>query len=167
LVLTGAALAALATALPAASPAMAQAQPQPPAAGAPPAARPLPPSRIEGRLAFLRTELKITDAQSKDWETVAQLMRQQDKARRDRFEQMRARMPQPGAQPPAPPSAIDQLQRRQAAAERRAADLKQFVAAVQPLYASFSDEQKRTADQLLVRGGGPGRHGMRGHHGRF
>ena len=166
LMFAGAALLAVSAALPVASAALAQ--PQPPAAGTP-AARPLPPSRIEGRLAFLRTELKITDAQSKDWEGLAQLMRQQDKARRDRFEQMRAQRAQQAGATPAPrPNALEQLQRRQTMADQRAADLKQFVAAFQPLYASFSTDQKQTADQLFARGPGGGRGGMRGHHrGRF
>jgi hypothetical protein len=130
----------------------------------------MPPSRIEGRLAFLKTELKITDAQSKQWDAVADLMRQQDKARRDRFEQMRAQRAsvQPGTAPTRP-NALEELQRNQAMAEQRAADLKQFVVVFQPLYSSLSDEQKKTADQLFARGpgGGPGHGGMYRHHGRF
>src|SRR4051812_26213619 len=38
--------------------------------------RPERPSHIEGRLAFLKTELKITDAQSAQWNALAGLMRQ-------------------------------------------------------------------------------------------
>src|SRR5690349_21579704 len=65
------------------------------------APRPLPPSRIEGRLAFLKTELKITDAQTAQWNAFADVMRQQDKARRDRFEQMRQSRGPNAAQPTA------------------------------------------------------------------
>jgi LTXXQ motif family protein len=124
-----------------------------PAAQAP---RPLPPSRIEGRLAFLKTELKITDAQTAQWNAVAEVMRQQAKARRDRFEQMRQ-----SRDPNVRPSALDGLQRQQAMTEQRAQELKQLVVVFQPLYASLSDDQKKTADELF---GGRGRH--HGFHGR-
>jgi protein CpxP len=171
LTLVGAMALAAATMLPVATPALAQGQPPAAQVAPPPAARPLPPSRIEGRLAFLKTELKITDAQQKQWETLADTMRQLDKARRARFEQIRAQRPQPpapGAAPPARPSALDQLQRRQTMAEQRAQDLKQFVVAFQPLYASLSDDQKKTADELFGRGRGEhGRHAMHGPRGRF
>src|SRR5688500_18995500 len=53
------------------------------------APRPERPSRIEGRLAFLKTELKITDAQTRQWEALAAVMRQQDQTRRDQMRQMR------------------------------------------------------------------------------
>jgi hypothetical protein len=114
------------------------------------------PSRIEGRLAFLKTELEITDAQSAPWGAFADVLRLQDKARRERFEQMRAGSGQAA-------SAVERLERRERASEARAQELKQFVAAFRPLYAALSEEQKKTADDLFGREHGPGHHGMRRH----
>jgi protein CpxP len=127
---------------------------------------PLRPSRIEGRLAFLKTELKITDAQTAQWNAFADVVRQNDQLRRARFEQTRASRPQaaPG-QPATRPAttAIERLERQQQASEARADELKRYVAAFRPLYATMSDDQKKTADEL-VGGGGRGQHRR---HGRF
>ncbi|MBX6369041.1 MAG: Spy/CpxP family protein refolding chaperone [Rhodospirillales bacterium] len=100
------------------------------------------PSRIEGRLAFLKTELKITDAQSQQWNAFADVLRQQDKARRERFEQYRATK-KPDA------SALERLERRQKASEARAEEMKAFLAAFRPLYAALDEQQKKTADELF------------------
>jgi hypothetical protein len=127
-------------------------------AGSPPAARqdarPLPPSRIEGRLAFLKTELKITDAQTAQWNAVADAMRQNEKARRDRMEQMRADRDKPT-------NTLERLEARERAADARSQELKRFNAAFRPLYATLSDEQKKTADELFA---GRGHHRIHGRH---
>ncbi len=72
-----------------------------------------------------------------------------------------ARQSQDQAQTQTPPSAIDRLERRQQfladAAQRTGA----VVAAAKPLYASFSPEQKQTADELLGHEGHHFRHGWR------
>jgi len=47
---------------------------------------------IEGRLAFLKTELKITDAQTKVWNTFAETMREITKEAQVSREDMRSRM---------------------------------------------------------------------------
>ena|SRR5690242_11791131 len=110
-------------------------------------------SHIEGRLAFLKTELKITDAQMPQWNAFADVMRQSDKARHDRFEAMRGQRGQEK-------TALERFEQRESASEARVQELKQFVAAFRPLYQSFSDEQKKTADDLFARRHG---HGMRHH----
>jgi chromosome segregation ATPase len=110
-------------------------------------------SHIEGRLAFLKTELKITDAQMPQWNAFADVLRQSDKARRDRFEAMRGKRGQET-------TALERLEQRERASETRAQELKQYVGAFRPLYQSLSDEQKKTADELFAR---PHRHGMRHH----
>jgi LTXXQ motif family protein len=110
------------------------------------------PSRIEGRIAFLKAELKITDAQTAQWNAVADAMRKNDAAKRDLRRQMHGQRQQGAA------NAVDALARREQVAETRAEGARQFLAAFRPLYAGLSDEQKRTADELL------GRHGGRGHH---
>jgi periplasmic protein CpxP/Spy len=111
------------------------------------------PSRIEGRIAFLKTELKITDAQTAQWNEVADAMRKNDAVMRGLMRQAR------GAQPASAPNALDALTRREQVAQVRAEGAHNLATAFRPLYASFSDEQKRTADELL------GRHGRPGHHG--
>jgi hypothetical protein len=153
--LAGALLLGAAAIAPALAPAFAQGQPSGTAAGTTPAPRPLPPSHIEGRIAFLKTELKITDAQAPQWNAFADVLRQLDKARRDRWEQMHAA----GA---AQPNALERLQRRETMAEARAQQVKQYASAFRPLYVVLSDDQKKTADELLA---GRERHHFR--HGRF
>jgi hypothetical protein len=115
---------------------------------APGAERPLPSRHIEGRIAFLRTELKITDAQQTQWERVAAAMRA-NASQRDQLVQRRRAM---SAQPV---SAVDALDQRASAAAERATAEKNFADAFKPLYASLSDEQKKIADELFNR-----HHGM-------
>src|SRR5690242_11013570 len=50
----------------------------------------LPSEMIEPRLAFLKTALKITDAQAKQWSAFADVMRKQAKDRDARITAMRA-----------------------------------------------------------------------------
>jgi hypothetical protein len=153
---TSIALAAALLAATAATPLVASAQ----TAGAPTAGAAQPqqhrvrPSRIEGRIAFLKAELKITDAQTAQWNAVADAMRKNDATMRSMMRQAHdARQQQQGA-----PNALDALARREKFAEARTEGVKQFAAAFRPLYASLSDEQKRTADELLGRQGGPRHH---------
>lgn len=111
------------------------------------------PSRIEGRLAFLKTELKITDAQSQQWNAFADVLRQQDKARRERLEQYRATKKRDS-------TALERFERRQKASEARAEEMKTFLAAFRPLYEALDEQQKKTADELFSR---PHRHRMHRH----
>jgi periplasmic protein CpxP/Spy len=108
-------------------------------------------SHIEGRLAFLKTELKITDAQTAQWNAFADVLRQQDKTRRERFEQMRGARGQET-------TALARYEQRERSSEAQAQDVKQFVATFRPLYQALSDEQKKTADELFARPHGHGMH---------
>jgi hypothetical protein len=112
----------------------------------------LPSETIEARLAYLKTALKITDGQAKQWNAVADLLRKQAKDKDAIVTAMRA-------YEDANLSAIDRLERRQKMMAKGAADLSDLIAVAQPLYASFSDEQKRLADEFLAPrfdGRGPG-----------
>jgi hypothetical protein len=116
------------------------------------------PDRIEDRIAFLRAELKITDAQTPQWNAVADIMRRNAAERRDamrRVSETRSK----------PQSAVERLQQGQQLAQMRADEARQFVAAFAPLYESMSPDQKQAADQLFARGPGGGRH-HRAHHWR-
>jgi LTXXQ motif family protein len=112
------------------------------------------PSRIEGRIAFLRTELQITDAQAPLWDAVAAVLRENDRTRRDAFARVHAARDQQ-------PTALERLERRQKFAEQQAASTAKLRTALEPLYAAMTDEQKKNADQLL--GGSRGHHGRMGH----
>ena len=116
------------------------------------AARPRPPrerpSHIEGRIAYLKAELKITPAQEAQFDKVAQAMRLSDTERRQSFEQMRARRT---AQPQQRPNALQQLETSARLAAMRAQQADRFLAAFRPLYDGLSDTQKKAADELLTR----------------
>jgi hypothetical protein len=140
--------AGLALGLPAARDALAQANAQSPAPaehGHPGMHEHFVPGRhIEGRLAFLKTELKITDAQAPLWDKVAETMRAEVKERREAFEKMRADHDQPK-------TLIERLEMRERFGEARVKDTQLFLAALKPLYDSFSADQKKSADELFAR----------------
>jgi len=127
-------------------PATGTAQQPPPAP--PHREHPLPSRHIEGRIAFMRAELKITPTQQAQWDRVAEAMRANAKQMDQLFQQMRATRDQPQ-------SAIDQLDRRAHFTEARATAEKSFADAFKPLYVSLSDDQKKSADELF----GRSRHG--------
>jgi LTXXQ motif family protein len=105
------------------------------------------PSRhIEGRIAYLKAELKITDAQAPQFDRVAQAMRDNARAMEQAMSQHRANRDQPQ-------SAVDRLEARAQFAALRAQSDQRLAEAFKPLYASLSDEQKKTADEMLARHG--------------
>jgi Spy/CpxP family protein refolding chaperone len=134
------------------APATAQQQPAP----QPQHERPLPGRHVEGRIAYMWAELRITPAQQAQWDQVATAMRAQAAKMDEMARQMRGRRDQPS-------NAIDQLDRRAQMAEMHATNAKAFAAAFKPLYDSLSDDQKKSADELFGRRGhgGPGRGGWR------
>jgi LTXXQ motif family protein len=95
--------------------------------------------RTEGRIAFLKAELKITDAQLPLWNAVADAIRANAKSGMDMMEGMGM-----GGKLP------DRLAAREKMLSARLAALRAFKSAVDPLYAALSDEQKKTADELLM-----------------
>lgn len=99
-------------------------------------------AHIDGWLAFLKTELKITDAQSAQWNAFADALRANVKGMQD----MRASMMEKRDQPAALPDRLALLEKMLSAHLDAVHRLK---AAADPLYASFSDEQKETAEEVL------------------
>lgn len=128
-----------------------------------------PTERVEARLAYVRTALKITDAQQPQWNAYADSVRKEAAQREgrmaqwhDRFEQMRK--DRAAGKPVERPSALERLERAEKMHADAAARIGAHLAAVKPLYASLSAEQKKVADEVLVpQGGRPG--GFRRHHG--
>lgn len=148
---------------------LALAQPAPAQSGAPAAqvqradhARPAPGKFIEGRIAFLKTELKLTAQQTPLFDKLADEMRAGAKQMQERH----AERQQASATAPAPLSVLEKLERRSAAMKEMTAAQDRYLAAFRPFYQSLSTEQKQTADELFAKGpGGPGgQHRMHKHH---
>jgi protein CpxP len=116
--------------------------------------RPSPGRFIEGRLAFLRTELKLTEAQQPLFEKLADEMRASAKA----MEARHAVRHQKGKARAKPVSAVEKMERRNAMMKQASAAGDRFLEAFKPFYASLSDEQKKTADLLFARHGGGRQH---------
>jgi hypothetical protein len=117
---------------------------------------PLPGAMIEAHLAFLKTALKVTDAQTQAWNAVADVLRDQAK-RHDAEIAAHRKAHEDATQPPDLPTI---LQDRQHMAVEEADDLSKLLTALKPLYGLLSAEQKETADHLFP----PGHPGM-GHGG--
>lgn len=126
----------------------------------------LPSERVEPRLAYLKTALKITDAQSKQWNAFADVLRKQAKERDAKVEAMRAQFEADKDKPRPELTVIDRMERREKMMTDAAASLSDVLAATKPLYAVLSDDQKQTADELLAHRGGHDGFGF-GHHGSF
>jgi len=98
---------------------------------------------VEGRIAFLKTELKITDAQQPLWNAVGDAMRANAKDMAAMMPMMQSMMQPSGTLP-------EKLAGREKAMTAHLEALRKLKAAIDPLYAALSDEQKKTADQLMV-----------------
>ncbi len=99
--------------------------------------------RIEGQLAYFRTELRLTDAQMPQWNAFADAVR----AQADRLRQAYTQAMQSAEQPTSAPV---QLERRAALLRAQLEATQAMAAAAAPLYAALTDEQKRTADVLMA-----------------
>ncbi|HYM02050.1 MAG TPA: Spy/CpxP family protein refolding chaperone, partial [Stellaceae bacterium] len=97
---------------------------------------------IDGRLAYIKAELKINDAQEPLWKTYAAVERDNANAM---LGHCTAMMNRPGAASSLP-DRIDQHEQMMAA---HLEQLRSLSKALKPLYAAFDDGQKQTADQLL------------------
>jgi len=117
-----------------------------------------PSERVEARLAYIRTALKITDAQQAQWNAFAETLRNQARAADQRMQEFRAQREQGAAREK--PSAIARLEREQQRHAESATRINERLAVQRPLYAALSTEQKAIADEVLA----PRRHG--GHFGR-
>ncbi|MGQ0676708.1 MAG: Spy/CpxP family protein refolding chaperone [Rhodospirillales bacterium] len=132
--------------------------------------------RIDGRLAFLKAELKITSAQEPLWAAFEKTMRDNAGEMKTRVETMQAARKKAfeerkkaadeakaaGKEPPAivRPGAVERMERMQELAKVRMERQAKLLTAFKPLYAALGDEQKKIADELFARHG-QGRHGHR------
>ena len=113
---------------------------------------------MEARLAYIRTALKITDAQQAQWNAFAETLRNQARAADQRMQEFRAQREQGATHER--PNAIARLEREQQRHAESATRINERLAVQRPLYAALSTEQKAIADEVLA----PRRHG--GHFGR-
>lgn len=102
------------------------------------------PAHVEGRIAFLRTELGITDAQQPQWTAFADAMRRNASSMMDAMGKMM------GGGSPTSASAPDRLERRIAAMSAHVDAARAMLPPLQALYAVLTEAQRKTADELLV-----------------
>ena len=115
-------------------------------------------ARTDGRIAFLKAELKITPAQAPAFDAFAGVLRRN--ADEMTAEMKKAQERHASDTVKRRPTALEQLERRADAAKTQAAQSQRYLDAFKPLYTQLTDEQKKTADEILVRGH---RHGGAGH----
>lgn len=100
--------------------------------------------RIDGQLAFMKAELRITPAQEAQWNVFANVFREdkEKQARLCRTAQEQSRSIMSANLPESLKIRVDRL-------EEQIESLRALEAAVQPLYAILSKEQKKTADEIM------------------
>jgi len=124
---------------------------------------------IDGSLAFLKAELKITEAQEPQWQKVDAAIRsaaermqslRPDRGERGPRAERGERGPKaegaergPRAERPERPklNPVERLERMEQMASAAGESAREVRTALAPLYDSMSDEQKETADKLLRR----------------
>ena len=102
---------------------------------------PMMAKHIEGRLAFLKTELKITDAQLPLWNAFAQAMRDDSTVQA---------MPHPMMEMNKATTLPDKIAARETMLTARLEALRKLKAAADPLYAALTVDQKKTADDIML-----------------
>lgn len=98
--------------------------------------------RVEGQLAYFRAELRITDAQAQTWNAFADVVRAQAERLRQATQQAMTSTAEPGP-------ATQQMEHRIALLSKHLEAMRAILAATTPLYAALSEEQRRTADELM------------------
>lgn len=99
---------------------------------------------VEGRLAYLKAELGITDKEAEAWDGYARAVKSRATAMRDMHTAM-AKAMQTG-------SAVDRIRAHAEAMQSMADSMKALIPPTEALYGALSVEQKGKADLLL--GGG-------------
>lgn len=96
----------------------------------------------EGRIAFLKAELAVTDAQKAVWEAYAAALKKNlqgmQAMRQTMMKVMEAKTP------------TERLDAHVAAMDSRVASLKEVKPALAALFAALSDEQKKKANEILT-----------------
>ncbi len=104
-------------------------------------ARPI--EHLEGRLAFIRTELKITDAQTAQWNAFADTVRANARSMTEMHRSMMSGQAAPKTLP-------ERLAFQRNAMTAHLDALNKTTAALDKLYAALSADQKKAADAIIV-----------------
>jgi hypothetical protein len=99
-------------------------------------------SNVEGRVASLKTELKITETQEPQWSHFADALRATAKSMNGMFELMR----QYGGAATLP----SRLDRQEKLLSAHLSAVQTLKDALGPLYSALTDDQKKIADGLMV-----------------
>lgn len=111
--------------------------------------------RVEERINYLHSALKITADQEPQWKTFADVMRSNGATMADLYKQ---RM-----EGEAQRNALDDMKQYAQIAQTHADDMQKLVTAFEPLYNSFSPEQKKLADTTFRHGQHEVHKGAAGH----
>jgi hypothetical protein len=103
--------------------------------------------RIDGRLAFMKTELKIADAQAPAWDDFAKVVRQTSETHNQLMLSMMKSI-QDGSFFKKP--LTERLQFQQTMMESRVEDIKSIRESLDKLYAKLDDTQKKSADEIVL-----------------
>lgn len=96
---------------------------------------------VQQQIDTLHSQLQITDAQSKQWNAYAQVMRDNARKAAEAFQQRAQKMPTMNA---------DEVMKSYARlAQMHADDMQQLSSAWSDLYAALSPGQRKTADELF------------------
>jgi len=107
-------------------------------------------AHIDGRIAFIKAELGITDAQKPAWDEFEKAMRahfaQMQEMRQTMMSRMKGMM---SGENPKPMPVTELLSTRIAMMESHLAEMKTVQAAIEKLYAALNADQKAKADQIV------------------
>jgi hypothetical protein len=111
----------------------------------------LPTVRVEARLAYIKTALKISEAQMPQWEAFANMLRTQATEREKRMTEWQARMNnEAGDHGRRQLSVIERMEREQQFHAAGIRKLNEQLTVERPLYAVLTREQKQIADEVLA-----------------
>jgi hypothetical protein len=99
--------------------------------------------RIEGRLAFLKTELKITEAQTPAWTQLADAIRTAAKHHNERMKTVFSGDQKSKSLP-------ERIDAQEEFMSIRLEEIKQIKASLKTLYDVLSDAQKKEADDMAI-----------------
>lgn len=105
------------------------------------------PAHVEGRIAFLKTELKLTEGQQRLWDAVADALRANASTAKDMMAGMPAGMMSGGSNAGTP---IERIELDEKTLSTRLEGLRRLKTALKPFYASLDNAQKAVADKLLM-----------------
>lgn len=100
------------------------------------------PSFAEGRIAFIKAELAVTDGQNSVWEAYAAALRKNLESIQSMHKTMMSAA--------SPVNPVERLDLHISTMDLRLQSLKEVKPALAALYAALSDDQKKKADDLLT-----------------